>query len=131
MGILSKLFGGGVVEPVDAVGNALDKLFTSDEERAAGKAVMEKLRQQPHILQSEITKMEASHRSLFVAGGRPAIIWVCAIGLAFPFVINPVLQWWTGQPGPVLPTDDLVNLVLALVGLGGLRTAEKLAGKAK
>lgn len=131
MGIFAKLFGGGVAEPVEAVGNALDRLFTSDDERAAANAVMEKIRQQPHILQAEIGKLEAQHRSVFVAGWRPAIGWVCAAGLAFPFLINPVLQWASGSPGPVMPTDALTTLIFALLGLGGLRTVEKLGGKSR
>lgn len=131
MSIWSKLLGGGIAEPVEAVGNALDKLITSDEERAAADAVMEKIRQQPHILQAEINKLEAQHRSIFVAGWRPAIGWVCAAGLAFPFLLNPVLQWYTGAAGPDMPTDALTSLIVALLGLGGLRTAEKIAGKSK
>lgn len=131
MSFFKSLFTSSAAQPIDAVGNAIDKIFTSDEERAQAAAVMEKLRQQPHILQAEITKIEASHRSMFVAGGRPAIIWICAAGLSFPFVINPVLQWYTGTAGPALPTDSLINLVLALIGLGALRTAEKFGGKAK
>lgn len=131
-GWLSSIFTAkGTASAVDAIGSAVDKVFTSDEEREQAKATLEKLAQRPHILQAEITKLEASHRSPFVAGWRPAIGWVCAIGLMFPFVINPILQWTTGDPGPVLPTDALINLVLALIGLGGLRTAEKIAGKAK
>lgn len=131
MGVWSKLFGGGVKEPVEAVGNALDKLFTSDDERAQAEAVIARLRQQPHILQAEISKLEAQHRSTFVAGARPYIMYVCGTGLAFVFVINPIIQWATGKPGPVMQTDALLELVLALVGLGAMRTAEKMTGRAK
>lgn len=131
MGVWSKLFGGGVKEPVEAVGNALDKLFTSDDERAQAEAVIARLRQQPHILQAEISKLEAQHRSTFVAGARPYIMYVCGTGLAFVFVINPIIQWATGKPGPVMQTDALLELVLALIGLGAMRTAEKMTGRAK
>jgi hypothetical protein len=131
MSVWSKIFGGGMAEPVEAVGNAIDKIFTSDEERLQAAAVMEKLRQQPHILQAEIAKCEAQHRSVFVAGPRPFIMWVCGFGLAFTFLVNPILQWCTGQSGPEMQTDVMMELVLALIGLGALRTAEKMAGKAK
>lgn len=131
MGIFDKLFGGGLAEPIDAVGTALDKIFTSDEERAQVSVVMEKLRQQPHILQAEISKAEAQHRSTFVAGWRPAIGWVCACSLAFPFLVNPILQWYTGSPGPEMPTEALTSLIFALLGLGGLRTVEKIKGRSK
>ena len=131
MSWISKVFGGGVALPVEAVGNALDKLFTSDEELAQAEAVMEKLRQQPGALQVELNKIEAQHRSVFVAGWRPYIGWVCGTGLAFTFLVNPVIQWYTGKPGPVLPSEIMTELVIALLGLGALRTAEKFAGRAK
>lgn len=131
MSIFSKLISANVADPIEAVGNAFDKLFTSDEERALASAAMERIRQKPHILQAEINKIEASHRSIFVAGWRPAIGWVCAAGLAFPFLVNPVLQWCTGTPGPEMPTDALTSLIYALLGLGSLRTVEKIGGKAK
>lgn len=131
MGFLSKIIGASAKEPIEAIGDVLDKLFTSDEERAQAKVVMEKLRQHPGELQVELNKIEAAHRSVFVAGWRPFIGWVCGVGLAFPFIINPVIQWYTGEPGPVLPTESLTSLVLALLGLGAYRTYEKGIGKAK
>lgn len=134
MSLLGKLFGGGVAEvaqPVEAVGNVLDKLFTSDDERMSRQEALAKLAQQPHLAQTEINKLEAQHRSTFVAGWRPAIGWVCAAGLTFPFLINPCIQWWTGQPGPELPLAAMNELIWALLGLGAMRTAEKLGGKAK
>lgn len=131
MSFFSKLLGESAAKPIEAIGNTFDKLFTSDEEKLQAEAVLTKLAQQPHILQAEINKIEAGHRSVFVAGWRPCIGWVCAIGLAFPFIVNPILQWATGQPGPVLPTADLMSVVLALLGLGTLRTVEKLQGRSK
>lgn len=131
MSILGKLFGGAAAEPIEALGNVFDKVFTSDEDRLKAQAVLDEIAQKPHILQAEINKIEAAHRSVFIAGWRPAIGWVCSIGLAFPFLINPILQWYTGAPGPEMPLDALSNLVIALLGLGAYRTAEKVAGKSK
>ena len=132
MGLKSFLgIGADLASPVEAVGNAFDKLFTSDEEKAQAAAVMEKLRQQPAALQVEINKLEAQHRSVFVAGARPAILWICAAGLAFAFLINPVIQWYTGNPGPELPLQYVMELVWAILGLGTLRTWEKVQGRAK
>ncbi len=71
MGWFDKLVGSSgdaIAKPIDAVGNALDKILTSKEEKAAGDAVMEKLKQNPAELQVEINKLEAQHRSVFVAG---------------------------------------------------------------
>lgn len=131
MGVLSKLLGGSAAQPIEAIGKAFDQVFTSDEERAQADAVLAKIAQKPHILQAEINKIEAAHRSVLVAGWRPAIGWVCAAGLLFPFIINPIVQWSTGSPGPDLPMEHLTELVYALLGLGLLRTAEKFQGRAK
>lgn len=133
MGFLSNLIGGGdaVAKPVEAVGNVLDALFTSDEERLDKKIVLERLAQQPGLAQVELNKVEAGHRSLFVAGWRPFIGWVCGVGLAFMFLINPILQWASAKAGPELPQDVILELVLALLGLGALRTFEKMKGRAK
>lgn len=130
MGILSGLFGGGTATAVDAVGNAFDKLFTSDDERAQAQAVLEKLRQKPYIIQAEINKVAASHKSWFVAGGRPALLWVASIGWLMEFVANPIFQVVAGRSFE-MPVDQMVWLTGAVLGIyGTLRTAEKIKGKA-
>ena len=136
MGILSTIFGGGTSEAVNAVGSAFDKLFTSDEERANAEVVLERLRQNPHILQAEINKVEAGHRSLLVAGWRPFIGWVCGIGLLWAFLGQPLFMWVVAISGsnivaPVVLTENMMELVLAMLGLGGLRTVEKIQGTTK
>ena len=131
MGFLSSLLGGNAAEPITAVGNVLDALFTSDDEKLDKKVILTRLAQQPNLAQVELNKVEAGHRSIFVAGWRPAIGWVCAIGLLMTFIVNPFLQWITGEAGPTLPNDIILELVLALLGLGALRTVEKLQGRAK
>ena len=132
MGILGKLLGGSVAQPIEAVGNVLDKLFTSDDERLDKKLLLERLAQEPKIAQVELNKVEAQHRSVFVAGARPFIMWVCGFGLLFAFLVNPILQWIMPEVGsPELPLDVMMELVLAMLGLGALRTVEKLQGRAK
>lgn len=138
---LASLLGGETVgSAVDAVGNAVDKIFTSDEERAQAEAVMAKIKQQPHLLQAEINKLEAQHRSILVAGWRPFIGWVCGIALGAYFIPKFILAsvlWvrisWEAQALQAYPVDgaDLLQVVFALLGLGGLRTVEKLSNKAK
>lgn len=140
MGFLSALVGGGVAQPIEAIGNVFDKLFTSDEEKAQAKAVLAKMAQEPHILQAEINKIEASHRSILVAGWRPFIGWVCGVSLGTYFIPKFTLAavlWamksWELQELLPYPVDgaDLMQVIFALLGLGGLRTAEKFAGRAK
>lgn len=136
MGFWSNLIGGGAAEPVEAVGNVLDKLFTSDEERAVADQVMEKIRQQPHLVQAEINKVEASHRSIFVAGWRPFIGWICGFGLGYVWILRPmIMDIATAINKTVvfvpMDTSNMIDLVIALLGLGGLRTFEKMKGKSK
>ena len=131
MGWLASLFGGQAVDAITAIGGVIDEVTTSDEEKAQAEIVMQRLRQEPGKLQAAINKIEASHRSIFVAGWRPFIGWVCGTGLLFVFLVNPLLMWFTGSPGPVLPLDAMTELVLAMLGLGGLRTVEKIKGRTK
>lgn len=133
MGLLSKIFGVGeaAVAPITAIGNVLDGLFTSKDEKLTHEEVRMRLAQQPNLAQIELNKVEASHRTVFVAGWRPWMGWVGGMGLANMFLINPWIQWITGKPGPNLPEDIIMELVLALLGLGALRTFEKVTGRAK
>ncbi|WP_286694066.1 3TM-type holin [Spongiibacter sp. UBA1325] len=131
MSVISKLIGGGASQPIEALGNVIDQVFTSDDERLQAEAVLQKIAMQPQVLQAEINKIEAGHRSLFVAGWRPFLGWVSGVALFFPFVINPLLQWATGKPGPQLPMESLMELVIAMLGLGAYRTIEKVKGRAK
>ncbi len=136
MSILGDLFGGPAVDAVSAVGNVFDKLFTSDEEKDQARAVMEKIRQQPQILQAEINRIEAAHRSVFVAGWRPFIGWVCGFGFLWAFLLHPLFMWIVAIRGldvtpPTIVTDNMMELVLALLGLGALRSAEKMSGRSK
>tara|TARA_B110000285_G_C14661023_1_gene396076 strand:+ start:107 stop:505 length:399 start_codon:yes stop_codon:yes gene_type:complete len=131
MSFLDKFFGGTAAQPIEAIGNVIDKVFTSDEEKMAGQLLLNKLALQPSLLQAEINKVQASHKSTFVAGARPFLMWVCGLGFLFAFVINPILQWLAPELGsPELPLEVMMELTLAMLGLAGLRTVEKLKGKA-
>ena len=145
MGLLSilglgKTASDAVTEPIKAVGNIFDELFTSDDERLSRKEALARLAQKPHIAQQEINKVEAGHRSVFVAGWRPSIGWVCSISLGAYYIPQYMLAsilWvricWDAQeliPYPV-DADGLTQLVLALLGMGGIRMLEKMAGKSK
>ena len=131
MSFLDKFFGGTAAQPIEAIGNVIDKVFTSDEEKMAGQLLLNKLALQPSLLQAEINKVQASHKSTFVAGPRPFLMWVCGLGFLFAFVINPILQWLAPELGsPELPLEVMMELTLAMLGLAGLRTVEKLKGKA-
>jgi hypothetical protein len=84
-------------------------------------------------LQSEINKPEAQHRSLFVAGWRPFIGWICGFALLYNFIIRDLAIWAFGiesVPAP-LQMEHLMTVLLGMLGLGGMRTFEKLKDKTR
>ena len=81
--------------------------------------------------QLEINKIEAANPSLFVSGWRPFVGWICGIGLAMQFLVSPLIMWGAAIAGIslVLPSLDLgvlVTMLGGMLGLGGLRTIEKV-----
>ena len=84
--------------------------------------------------QSQTNTAEAQNSSLFVSGWRPAVGWVCAFSFAWVCVGQPMFSWLyvllTKQPAPViaLPTEMLMTTLLGMLGLGTLRTLEKIKG---
>lgn len=125
------LKGNLIIKPIDAIKNLFDELFTSQDEKNAAGIVIEKLKQHPFELQAEINKIEASSKVWFVAGWRPAVGWVCALAVFNEYLINPWLQWATGHPGPMMDTSELMTLLMAMLGLGYMRSNEKIKGVSK
>jgi len=131
MGILGKIFSGGVAEPVQAVGNVLTGIFGTKGEKLSHEEIMARLAQAPNTTQQELQKLDAVSRRGFQANWRPFIGWVCGVGVAVAFIVNPILIWATGTPGPEMTMSELMPLLMALLGLGGLRTVEKMKSKTK
>mgnify|MGYP001307522027 FL=1 len=84
-------------------------------------------------LQGEINKIEAQHRTIFVAGWRPFIGWVCGVALAYNFILRDLLVWFIGpeQVPPALQMEHLMTVLIGMLGLGGMRTFEKFKDKTK
>ena len=118
-------------EGVAAVGKVMDGLFTSDDERLSHEEIKIRLQNAPHEVMGKLSLIEAGSRNIFVAGWRPAIGWICAIGIGFAFIGNPLLERFIGGEPVVVPLDMILELVLAMLGMGALRTVEKLNGVAK
>ena len=97
----------------------------------------EKQSHEANMIQAETNKEEAQHRSVWVAGWRPFIGWVCGIALAWHFVLSPVVLFfaaWFNVVLPALPSFDmgsLMTVLMGMLGLGGLRTFEKTKGITK
>ncbi len=80
--------------------------------------------------QSKINEIEAASPNMFIAGWRPAVGWVCVLGLAIT-VFSPLLSWGAALAKhpvtvPPIPMDALMTLLIGMLGLGGMRTVEKL-----
>tara|TARA_R100001443_G_scaffold117380_1_gene141849 strand:+ start:761 stop:1144 length:384 start_codon:yes stop_codon:yes gene_type:complete len=79
--------------------------------------------------QLEINKMEAAHKSLFVAGWRPAIGWICALGLLYNTIIANIISIWVAVPE--VDTTLLVPVMMGMLGLGAMRSYEKVNSVAR
>lgn len=84
-------------------------------------------------IQTKINEIEAGHRTVFVAGWRPFIGWVCGVALAYNFVIRDLFIWALRPQDvpPALQMEHLMTVLLGMLGLGGLRTYEKIKDKVK
>tara|TARA_R110000772_G_scaffold1190_5_gene4191 strand:+ start:10185 stop:10601 length:417 start_codon:yes stop_codon:yes gene_type:complete len=122
----------------DSVMSGLDGLFTSDDERSAAALKIQTLMAQPHMMQAQANIESAKNTNWFVAGGRPSLLWICAIALLYNWIIKDfivigivTLSDRATEIVPLLPTIDgneVTGLVLALLGLGAMRTYEKTKG---
>ena len=82
----------------------------------------------------ELNKAEAEHRSVFVAGWRPAIGWTGAIVLFYHYVAQPLLVWILHLNGitelpPTLDLDQLWPIISGMLGIAGMRSYDKAKGK--
>ena len=81
-------------------------------------------------IQAKINEVEARHRSLFVSAWRPSVGWVCSLAFAYHFVAFPIIKTiYPDTEFPVLDTEPLFTVLMGMLGLGGLRTFEKIKGK--
>lgn len=126
MGILSKLIGGSIGEMANGVAGAIDRFVETPEEKKAAELLITKVHQQPDKWQTEINKIEAGHRSLFVAGWRPAVGWICVLALAWGWIIGPTVQFiYPERALPAIEIGQAISLIMALLGMGALRSYEK------
>ena len=128
----------GMIEPI--LGPLIDRIPDPNERaRAREAAETQMLSPMTTLVQGQlaINQKEAEHGSVFVSGWRPAIGWICGLGLAWNFIIQPLISWVAFVAGvdlaaaPKLETGELTTILLGMLGLGGLRTYEKRLGVAR
>jgi hypothetical protein len=137
----------GIGQGIGGITNGIGSLLKDIRTAITGKAPLDPTRlaeleakaleieQQAMNAQVEINKIEAASPSMFKSGWRPAAGWLCVIGLAWSTFLLPVWIWLTSiakiPAPPLLDTGVLVSLLVAMLGLGGFRTYEKIKnGKA-
>ena len=121
---------------IDPISNILDKFVADKDLKAKLQHELDQELHKANMAQIEVNKEQAKHSSLFVSGARPAIMWVCCLGLFWSFFLAPFLSWLIVASGstatlPEIETEGLLSLTLALLGLGGLRSFEKFKGVAR
>lgn len=141
MSFLGKIFGAAAGETAKGLMEGVGGLATSIRQAITGELPPElqvklsELATEADNLkvdgQMKINMLEASHKSLFVAGWRPFIGWVCGVSLAWNFVAHPVVVWYMAIWKPLLKLPPSMNLnqlypvVIGMLGLGAYRSFEK------
>lgn len=135
-----------MIDAIEAVvetgNNIIDKIWEDADEAGKRKQFLAKLAHdgdlarlnaevQLMVGQLEINKQEAAHRSVFVAGWRPAVGWVCVVALGYHFVLMPLLNWILFATGnditkaPVVNITELIGILGGMLGFGFMRMREK------
>ena len=125
-----------MIETIIGIGSKiLDRVIPDKAERERAQAELIKMQVSGELSQLagqlEVNKTEASHQSVFVAGWRPFIGWVCGVALAYQFILRPLISWLAPSMGYSIASmpgldDNLWELMFGMLGLGGLRSYEKI-----
>jgi hypothetical protein len=118
----------------------LDK-FIEDKDQKARLAhdlatMAQKHAQELAKAQLDVNKTEAAHKSMFVAGWRPAVGWVCCIGLGSNYLFIPMANFVLVVSGsditvPALDLSEMMPVLMGMLGLGVMRSYEKVNNVAR
>ena len=120
---------------IGPVSSILDKVIPDKDlrERLSHEiaTMAEKHAQAQVMAQIEVNKVEAAHSSVFVSGWRPAIGWICAMGMAGNFLVIPFANMAlelskTGVTIPMIALSEMMPVLMGMLGLGAMRTVEKV-----
>ena len=113
----------------------LDKFIEDKDQKAALaheiSTMAERHAQELAKGQIEVNKMEAASSSMFVAGWRPAVGWISALGFASNFILIPMANFALALASidiqiPMIDTTQMMPVLMGMLGLGTLRTVEKV-----
>jgi len=126
----------GIDDAIAAGLKVLDKFVPDPEAKAKAEAELRSSLQQWDKAQTDVNAVEASNPNLFVAGWRPMIGWVCALALAYQYLVSPLGMWIATSLHLAVSTppkldDSLWQLMFGMLGMGGLRSWEKYKGLTK
>lgn len=120
---------------IDVIKGPLDKLVPDKNKQKEFEHEIAKSLLNSGKGQLQVNAVEAAHRSIFVAGWRPAVGWVCALALLWHFMLFDLAAWLQivfFPETPALPklsgTGELITVLMSMLGLGGLRSFEKYKG---
>jgi len=131
---------GSVFSGIGTLAKDIRSAITGDvspEKKAELAVLAANLEAAGQLAQTAINQAEASHASVFVAGWRPAIGWICASVLAWYFIGHPLAMWATAiwspeiKPPDLLAADYLFEIVMGMLGMGSLRSWERVKGLAR
>ena len=119
---------------LNLIGTLIDKVSKNVDKFTLDKQEKAELITEINKAQLEVNKVEAGHTSIFVAGWRPFTGWVCSIALAYHFILQPLLTFVLYARGveivlPVFDMGTLTTVLLGMLGLGGMRSFEKVKKK--
>lgn len=126
----------GIDDAIAAGLKVLDKFVPDPEAKARAEGELRAALQAWDSGQMAVNAAEAANPNLFTSGWRPWIGWTCGAALCFQYVVSPLAVWGAalaGHPIPVPPALDniLWELMFGMLGMGGLRTFEKIKGVAR
>ena len=128
-----------ILAPLLEVGKSIiNRLFPDPAEKARAEMEMMTLLQtqdlQRVIAQLEVNAKEAASPSIFVAGWRPFVGWCCGVGFLWATIGQPVVAWLASANGwplpPAIDTEVMLYVLGGMLGLGSLRSVEKIKGAA-
>jgi hypothetical protein len=131
---------GLITSLLPVVSSVIDRVIPDKNARAKAMIEMEQALVEAHtkgmLAQIDVNRVEAAHRSIFIAGWRPCIGWIGAFALGWHFILHPIAIFALGVFAlpydlPAFDMDAMLTIVMGMLGIGGMRSFEKFKGLTK